>query len=140
MATEIVVANCRYSRPVSPGMTIVGMNTASSTSVVATTAPPTSYIVLLAASFGGRPSSAMIRVVLSTTMIASSTTMPMAKMSPNRLRLLIDNPAASMTAKVPINDTGIAMDGISVARKSWRKMNTTRITRIRACSRVVITS
>ena len=46
-------------------MTMVGMNTASSTSVVATTAPPTWCIDLLAASFGGSPSSTINRVVFS---------------------------------------------------------------------------
>ena len=34
-------------------------------------------------------------------------------------------------AKVPINETGIASVGISVARQSWRKMNTTATTMAR---------
>ena len=124
----------------SPGITIVGTKTASSTRVVATTAPPTSYMVLLAASFGGRPSSSMIRIVFSVTMIESSTTMPMARIRPNRLRLLIENPAANRTANVPISDTGMATVGTSVGRQSCRKMNTTSTTRMTAMSSVVITS
>ncbi len=119
---------------------MVGTNTASRTSVVATTAPPTSYIVLLAASLGDRPSSFMSRIVFSVTMIESSTTMPMAKIKPNKLRLLIERPAASMTAKVPINDTGIATVGMRVARRSCRKMNTTNMTNATAIKSVVTTS
>ena len=124
----------------SPGITRVGTNTASSTSVVATTAPPTWCMAFDAASLGGNPSSSMMRIVFSTTTMASSTTMPMARINPNRLRLLIDRPAASMTENVPIRETGIAMAGIRVARKSCRKMNTTRTTRTIAMMSVVMTS
>ena len=45
-------------------------------------------------------------MVFSTTTMASSTTMPMASTNPNRVRLLIDWPVTSITAKVPIRETG----------------------------------
>ena len=122
VATEIVMANGRYSRPVMPGMTIVGTKTASSTSVVATTGPVISTIDLAVASLASRPSLSMIRSVFSTTTMASSTTMPITRIRPNIVSPLIDRPSASITAKVPSSDTGIVIAGTSVVRKSWRKM------------------
>ncbi len=82
----------------------------------------------------------MSRIVFSVTMIESSTTMPMARISPNKLRLLIERPAASMIAKVPISETGIATVGMRVARGSCRKMNTTKMTNATAINNVVTTS
>src|SRR5207248_3109620 len=52
----------------------------------------------------------------STTMIASSTTMPIARTSARREMVLAENPSANMTAKVPTSATGTAMIGIKVAR------------------------
>ena len=66
-----------------PGMKIVGTNTASSTRVVAITGLVICSIALAVASLGGRPSSAMMRSTFSTTTIASSTTMPIARTSAN---------------------------------------------------------
>ena len=105
-----------------PPIMAVGTNTASSTSVVAMTGPVTSSMALAAASFAESPSSSINRIVFSTTTMASSTTIPIASTSPNRDSVLIDSPIASMTARVPRSDTGIVIDGISVVRKSWRKM------------------
>ena len=121
-------------------MTIVGTNTANNTAVVATTAPPTSCIVFLAASFGERPSSSMIRIVLSVTMMASSTTMPMARIKPNSVRLLMESPVASNTENVPISDTGIANAGTRVVRKSCKKMYTTNTTSRIATIKLLMTS
>ena len=45
-----------------------------------------------------------------------------------------------MPAKVPMMDTGTAMQGMRVARQFCRKMNTTRNTRIMASTRVCTTS
>ena len=59
--------------------------------------------------------------MFSTTTMASSTTMPMARTSPNSVSVLMENPNALMTAKVPTSDTGIVSVGISVARQSCRK-------------------
>ena len=66
-----------------PGMTMVGTKTASSTRVVATTGPVISTIDLAVAALASRPSVSMIRRVFSTTTMASSTTMPITRISPN---------------------------------------------------------
>ena len=52
------------------------------------------------------------RSTFSTTTIASSTTMPMASTRPNSVSLLMENPNAAMTAKVPTSETGMATIGI----------------------------
>ena len=57
----------------------------------------------------------------STTKMASSTTIPMARIRPKRVRVLMENPASIIAAKVPMRETGIATAGIRVARKDWRK-------------------
>ena len=49
-------------------------------------------------------------------------------------------PIASITAKVPMIETGTASSGISVVRSLPRKTNTTIATRTKASSRVLITS
>ncbi len=112
------------------------MNTAASTRAMAMTAPPTSSMVLWAASPAESPS-AMLRSTFSTTTMASSTTMPMASTSPNRVRLLSEKPKAAIAAKVPISDTGIAITGISAVRQLCRNTSTTITTRPIASNRVL---
>ena len=92
------------------------MNTAQSTSTTATTGPLTSRIAWTAASRGLLPSLDMMRSTFSSTMMASSTTMPMARMRPNSVRRLIEKPSTSMPAKAPTIETGTARTGIRVAR------------------------
>ena len=53
----------------------------------------------------------------STTTIASSTTVPIARIRPNRVNMLIENPSGPKSAKVPTSETGIARSGIRVARR-----------------------
>ena len=60
----------------------------------------------------------MKRAMFSITTIASSTTSPVASVSPNIVSVLIENPSACMMAKVPISETGIVMTGTSVVRGS----------------------
>ena len=88
---------------------------------------------------GFRPSSIFL-VTASTTTMASSTTMPMASTRPSSESVLMEKPNKGNTAKVPINETGTAREGISVARTFWRKMNTTRITSAMAWNRVITIS
>ncbi len=52
----------------------------------------------------------------------------------------MDSPIAFITTKVPMSETGMVTDGMSVVRKSCRKMKTVRMTRRMATRRVVITS
>jgi len=59
-------------------------------------------------------------------MIASSTTMPMARVSASRVKLLIEKPRKYMMANVATMDVGIASPGMIVARRFRR--NTKMIT------------
>ena len=116
-------------------MKAAGMKTAHSTSAIAISAPPTSSILLIAASRGRSPAS-MLRSTFSTTTIASSTTMPTASTSPNKVRLFSVKPNIAITKNVPISEIGIAISGISAARQVCRKMMTT-MTTSRIASRIV---
>ena len=85
IAAEIVTANCRKSTPLDPGRKAIGTNTDNSTSVMATTGPAISAMALRVASCGESSGlSSITRSTFSTTMIASSTTMPMASTSASR--------------------------------------------------------
>ena len=72
--------------------------------------------------------------------MASSTTMPIASTRPNRVRVLMENPASSITAKVPMIETGTAISGIIDARHVFRNRITTNSTISTASSRVVTTA
>jgi hypothetical protein len=100
--------------PTDPDANAMGMNTAESTSVMPMTAPVISFIAFFVASFGERRSCAMIRSTFSTTTIASSTMMPMARTIPNIVSTLMEKPDAYITAKVPMSAMGATMAGISV--------------------------
>ncbi len=73
-------------------------------------------------------------------MMASSTTMPMARIRANSTMVLSEKPKTARAAKVPIRDTGMAMPGIRVVRQSPRKTKTTAMTSMIAMIRVSITS
>ncbi len=68
--------------------------------------------------------------------MASSTTRPMASTRPKSERVLMEKPNSGNKAKVPINDTGTASSGISVARQPCRKMKTTMMTSMMASTSV----
>ncbi len=116
-----------------------GTNTAHSTSAMAISAEPTSLMLLRAASRGAKPA-AMLRSTFSTTTMASSTTMPIARTSPNKERLFSVKPNAAMKKNVPISDTGIATSGMTAARQVCRNRMTTSTTRTRASKIVSITA
>ncbi len=126
--------------PVEPPKNAIGMNTAASTSAMPTSAPVICPIDLRVASFGERPSSLISRSTFSTTTIASSTSSPMASTTPNSVSTLMENPNASITAKVPSNTTGTAIAGINVARRFCRKTYITRHTSTNASISVLTTS
>jgi hypothetical protein len=125
----MVIENWRKITPVEPLKNAIGRNTADSTRPMPTSAPLISSIDFLAASFGDSPSSWIRRSTFSTTTIASSTSRPIASTMPNKVSVLIVNPATWSTASEPSNTTGTAIVGISVARKFWRNRNITRKTR-----------
>ena len=83
--------------------------------------------------------SAFLAEVSSTTVMASSTTRPVASTRPNRVSWLSEKPKASTRAKVPINATGMAMAGTSVAFQFCRNRNRISTTRITASRRELVT-
>ena len=83
---------------------------------------------------------AMIRSTFSMTTIASSTTIPIASTSANKVSTLIESPRALRPRNVPMTLTGTASIGISVARQLCRNTKTTSATRSSASSRVITTS
>ena len=122
-----------------PEMKAVGTKTAQSTRAMATSAMPTSSMVRRAASRGVAPC-ARCRSTFSTTTMASSTTMPMARISPNIDSVFSDRPSAAMAAKVPMMETGIARSGISAARQDCRNSTTTTTTSSTASPKVCTTA
>ena len=122
--TAIVTANCRKNWPVIPPMKAHGTKTAHRTKPTATIGPVTSSIAFREASLGLRPFSIQ-RSTFSTTTMASSTTMPMAKTSPNKEILFKLNPSSNMMEKVPTMPTGTAMRGMIAARQLCRNTSTT---------------
>src|SRR5690554_5820315 len=75
----------------------------------------------------------------STTTMASSTTIPIAKTSAKRVKRLIEYPNRLRKKKVPIIETNTAIAGIKVERTSCRKMNTTKNTSKKASISVTTT-
>ncbi len=69
--------------------------------------------------------------------MASSTTMPMASIKPNRVSRLSENPNISMNPNVPISDMGTAMMGMTVARQLCNDRYTTIMTSMSASKRVL---
>ena len=122
-----------------PPMTATGIKIATITRVVAMTGAVTSFMAALVAALGVIPAS-ILTWTASTTTMASSTTIPMASTRPSRERTLMVKPIRGKTMKAASRETGMAMVGISVARQSWIKMKTTRITRARAIKRVSMIS
>src|SRR5262249_20274841 len=135
----IVTANWRKKRPDIPLKNADGTNTAHNVSAIDNSAPPTSSIVLWAASTADMPVR-ILRSTFSTTTMASSTTIPTARTSPNKDRLLTDIPNMASTINEASSDTGMAITGMMVARQFCRKTKTTPTTRSIATNIVTITS
>lgn len=68
--------------------------------------------------------------------MASSTTIPIARIKPKRVRILSENPKMSIKPNVPISDMATATIGIMVARQFCNDRNTTIITRNSASNSV----
>src|SRR5262249_55613325 len=117
----MVSANCRNNMPVVPGNSATGTNTETSTSDVAMTAPATSRIATKAALCGSVIPSVMCRSTFSITTMASSTTKPVARVMPNNVSVLMENPNAFTNMNVPISETGMVIAGMKVLRQSCRK-------------------
>ena len=120
-------------------MNATGTNTAASTRPIVTIGAVISAIAARAASSGPIPRSRNFSM-FSTTMIASSTTSPIARTSPHIVSVLIENPKAAIVANVATSETGIAIIGMVVARNPCRKTNTTIRTSMKASTSVSLTS
>ena len=140
VAAAIVRANCLYNCPEIPLMKVVGINTASNTSTTPTIGPTISPIASVTASRAVYFPVSMSRDEFSTTTIASSTTIAMAKINPNKVNVLMENPRADMTASVPIKETGMVIQGMITARKFWRNRKMTNMTRAVVSRKVTSTS
>ena len=79
----------------------------------------------------------MLCAAPSTTMMASSTTMPIASTMANRVAKLMVKPSAYIAAKAPMIVTGTVVAGTSMARQSCRNTRMTISTRIAASNRVL---
>ena len=101
MATAIVTANSRNTRPTMPPISSTGMNTAISENVIEMMVKPISRAPLSAASNGRMPPS-MWRTMFSSMTMASSTTKPTDSVSASSVMLLIEKPNAYIAAQVPI--------------------------------------
>src|SRR5690554_7891478 len=71
--------------------------------------------------------------------MASSTTIPIARTNVKRVSRLMEYSKRLRKKNVPIIETGTAMAGINVERKSCRKMKTTKKTNRKASIKVVKT-
>ena len=89
---------------------------------------------------GGSFRSCIKRSMFSITTIASSTTRPVASVSPNRVRVLIEKPNSLTNANVPSSDTGKVSAVMSTLRQPCKNTKMTRITSAMASIRVRTTS
>ena len=127
IATEIVTANSRNTRPTMPPISSTGMNTATSENVIDTMVKPISREPFSAASNGRMPPS-MWRTMFSSMTMASSTTKPTDSVSASSVMLLMEKPKAYIAAQVPTSDTGTASAGMMVAETLRRNRKITMMT------------
>ena len=78
--------------------------------------------------------------MFSITTIASSTTMPVARMMPKSVSVLMEKPISFTNANVPMSETGIVIAGMSVLRQVCRNTKMTRTTSTIASASVFSTS
>jgi len=115
----MVTANCEKSRPVIPGINMLGRNTAARTSAIAITGPETSSIAFWVASWA----TALFNVVFHCLDHHDGIVHDEAygKHQAHEAMVLMLKPKSGNTAKVAMSDTGTASAGMSVARHPWRR-------------------
>lgn len=72
--------------------------------------------------------------------MASSTTSPVARTIPSRVRILMENPKIYMIKKVPIKEMGMAMTGMRVVLQFLKNRKMMMTTRVKAIITVSCTS
>jgi hypothetical protein len=113
-------------------MNATGRKITTSETVVAVTASEISFVPVMAASKGGRRSSSVCRKMFSSTMMASSMTMPVESDSPSMVKLLRVKPAMRMAVKVAMIDTGIASAATKAGRSFFTERKKTMVARMDA--------
>ena len=114
--------------PTSPPMKATGRKITTRDTVVAVTAREISRVPVMAASKGGRRSSSVCRKMFSSTMMASSMTMPVESDSPSMVRLFSVKPAIRMAVKVAMIDTGMASAATNAGRSFFTEKKKTMVT------------
>ena len=133
MPAEALIGMGRMYGPISPDTNAIGSRAAMTVNVARIVGPPTSATASGIASPSDFPPSAMCRWMFSTTTIASSTRMPIEKISANRETRLIVNPIAHDANRVSIKvmmtalPTTIASRQPSVTRTSSTTDNVAKI-------------
>ena len=125
IAKAIVTPNEFMKRPTMPPMKATGRKTAIRERRLARTARPISRVPSTAACIGGRSFSSMKRKMFSSTITASSMTIPTTSVSASRVMMLRVKPMYCMAAKVAMSELGMAMAEMRVGRKRRRKNQTT---------------
>ena len=103
-------------------MNDTGINTADITSVIEIMAPEISFIASIEAWRADLYPRSSLAWTASTTTMASSTTIAMASTNADSVSRLREKPNTYRKKNVPTSDTGTAISGISVERKSCKKM------------------
>ena len=131
IAKLTVSPKLRQNRPTRPPMNATGKKIAIRETVVATTGRTISLAPVTAASQGERFSSSMCRKMFSSTMIASSITMPVDTDSPSIVTLFSVNPAHRMAKNVAMIEVGMETAAIRAGRqfRQPRKTHTIRLAR-----------
>ena len=107
-------------------MNATGVNTATRENVAAIAAKAISCVPVLAASVLVSPSSLFL-YMLSITIMASSMTSPIARVSPSMVMVLRVKPMKYRNTKAPVIATGMVIPVMSVAERFLRNRNTTTI-------------
>src|SRR5579863_8575785 len=105
-------------------MKAIGRKMMTSESVVAITARPISCVALMAAFLRSSPFSSMKRKIFSRTMMASSMTMPTARVSARSVMLLSEKSMPRISVNVAMMLAGIATAAINTARQLRMKRKT----------------
>ena len=125
--------------PSGPPIKATGMNTDAITSEMAMIAPLISFMAFSVASTGESLLREISTFTASITTIASSTTIPIAMTKAKSEIMLSVMLNTSIAMKLPNNEIGMAKIGMTAARQSPRKMNTTMPTKTKASISVWIT-
>src|SRR5690625_691493 len=136
MELVIATANCQQSNPTEPSIKAKGMKTTVKIRVIPIMAPLIWGIALMVASLGGSPSSDIILSTFSTTTMASSTRIPMAKTIANMVNTLTEKPKVFITSMEPKIATGTTNAGIIVYRMFCKNTYMTINTNTIASSKV----